>query len=77
MGFIFLSLIELAIVGFADKLEAKRRRNHRIQQNLLRQSSLIDQPWAPNARGVSFSNQRNSQSLYYTDSRIQCKLLHT
>ncbi|KAI6192191.1 Ligand-Gated ion Channel [Aphelenchoides bicaudatus] len=73
MGFIFLSLIELAVVGFADKLEAKRRRNNRFQQSLLRQNLAAEQQcWPPpNTRGVSFSQQRNSQALYYTDSRIQ------
>ncbi|KAI6231506.1 CRE-LGC-53 protein [Aphelenchoides besseyi] len=68
MGFIFLSLIELAVVGFADKVEAKRRRNHRLQQNLARQNGN-EQSWPSR---VSFTQRNNSQALYYMDnSRIQ------
>lgn len=63
---------QLAIVGFADKLEAKRRRNHRFQQSLLRQHYAAEQQ--PTTRGVSFTRERNnSHALYYTDSRIQCE----
>ncbi|KAI1723478.1 neurotransmitter-gated ion-channel ligand binding domain-containing protein [Ditylenchus destructor] len=34
MGFIFLSLVELAIVGFFDKLEARRRRTNRAREQM-------------------------------------------
>uniref|UniRef100_A0A1I7RWI6 Neur_chan_memb domain-containing protein n=2 Tax=Bursaphelenchus xylophilus TaxID=6326 RepID=A0A1I7RWI6_BURXY len=63
MGFIFLSLVELAIVGFADKVEARRRRQQRArEQSLLRTES----------ERIKFGQARNhSQTLYYTEGRIQ------
>ena len=58
--------LQLAVVGYADKLEAKRRRKSRYQQTLSRATngSTTEPPWLPR---VSFGN-----SLYYADSRIQC-----
>uniref|UniRef100_A0A0N5C7M3 Neur_chan_memb domain-containing protein n=1 Tax=Strongyloides papillosus TaxID=174720 RepID=A0A0N5C7M3_STREA len=44
VGFIFLSLVELAVVGFADKLEAKKRRTRKARQMLLTRSDS-EQQW--------------------------------
>ncbi|KAL7071184.1 hypothetical protein ACQ4LE_009283 [Meloidogyne hapla] len=44
MGFIFLSLVELAVVGFFDKLEARRRRTRRTKEYMLVHSDS-EQQW--------------------------------
>ncbi|KAK0412102.1 hypothetical protein QR680_006037 [Steinernema hermaphroditum] len=44
VGFIFLSLVELAVVGFADKLEAKRRRTRRAKEQIMMRSES-EQQW--------------------------------
>ncbi|KAK0404517.1 hypothetical protein QR680_017485 [Steinernema hermaphroditum] len=41
--FIFLSLVELAVVGFADKLEAKRRRTRRAKEQIMMRSESAQQ----------------------------------
>ncbi|KAK0404516.1 hypothetical protein QR680_017485 [Steinernema hermaphroditum] len=43
VGFIFLSLVELAVVGFADKLEAKRRRTRRAKEQIMMRSESAQQ----------------------------------
>nr|CAD2191995.1 unnamed protein product [Meloidogyne enterolobii] len=44
MGFIFLSLVELAVVGFFDKLESRRRRTRRTKDYMLVHSDS-EQQW--------------------------------
>ncbi|ULT79749.1 hypothetical protein L3Y34_010367 [Caenorhabditis briggsae] len=50
VGFIFLSLVELAVVGFADKLEAKRRRHNRCKEQLMMRSDS-EQQWLSRLSG--------------------------
>ncbi|KAH7711129.1 Protein LGC-53 b [Aphelenchoides avenae] len=45
MGFIFLSLVELAVVGFADKVDAKRRRRERAKEQLLLRTESCERQW--------------------------------
>uniref|UniRef100_A0A0N4ZWX1 Neur_chan_LBD domain-containing protein n=1 Tax=Parastrongyloides trichosuri TaxID=131310 RepID=A0A0N4ZWX1_PARTI len=44
VGFIFLSLVELAVVGFADKIEAKKQRTRKAREMLLTRSDS-EQQW--------------------------------
>uniref|UniRef100_A0A914LEM7 Uncharacterized protein n=1 Tax=Meloidogyne incognita TaxID=6306 RepID=A0A914LEM7_MELIC len=44
MGFIFLSLVELVVVGFFDKLESRRRRTRRTKDYMLVHSDS-EQQW--------------------------------
>ncbi len=72
VGFIFLSLVELAIVGFADKVEAKRRRVARGKEQLIMRSES-DQQWL--ARYGAGGNRRPQPpqvmtSAVSTDSRF-------
>ncbi|VDM55005.1 unnamed protein product [Angiostrongylus costaricensis] len=43
VGFIFLSLVELAVVGFADKLDAKRKRHARTMKHAVIRSDSKQQ----------------------------------
>ncbi|TKR81020.1 hypothetical protein L596_014968 [Steinernema carpocapsae] len=60
VGFIFLSLVELAVVGFADKLEAKRRRSQRAKEQIMMRSDS-EQQWL-----TRISSHRPSQ-MFATD----------
>uniref|UniRef100_A0A914C6B7 Uncharacterized protein n=1 Tax=Acrobeloides nanus TaxID=290746 RepID=A0A914C6B7_9BILA len=60
VGFIFLSLVELAVVGFADKLESKRKRVQKVKEQLMMRSES-EQQWL--AR-MSISAHRFSTPLY-------------
>uniref|UniRef100_A0A0K0EHS1 Neurotransmitter-gated ion-channel ligand-binding domain-containing protein n=1 Tax=Strongyloides stercoralis TaxID=6248 RepID=A0A0K0EHS1_STRER len=44
VGFIFLSLVELAVVGFADKVEAKKKRTRKEREALMTRSES-EQQW--------------------------------
>uniref|UniRef100_A0A1I7X9C1 Neur_chan_memb domain-containing protein n=1 Tax=Heterorhabditis bacteriophora TaxID=37862 RepID=A0A1I7X9C1_HETBA len=50
VGFIFLSLVELAVVGFADKLDAKRRRHARSKEHMMMRSES-EQHWLARLTG--------------------------
>ncbi|CAJ0572745.1 unnamed protein product, partial [Mesorhabditis spiculigera] len=50
VGFIFLSLVELAVVGFADKIDGKRRRHQRAKEQLIMRSDS-EQQWLARLSG--------------------------
>lgn len=62
MGFIFLSLVELAVVGFFDKLEARRRRTQRTKEFLM-VNSESEQQWLSRMHRFSRQSMPNTHML--------------
>uniref|UniRef100_A0A915E1V6 Uncharacterized protein n=1 Tax=Ditylenchus dipsaci TaxID=166011 RepID=A0A915E1V6_9BILA len=72
MGFIFLSLVELAVVGFFDKLEARRRRTNRAKEQLTMIQSDSEQQWLNRISGSAAATgqrQPTTSQFYSEDSR--------
>ncbi|VDK28996.1 unnamed protein product [Gongylonema pulchrum] len=62
VGFIFLSLVELAIVGYVDKVDARRRRKVRVREYSLQQQT---DPWMQ-----SMSNDSRIPHLRLPSSKL-------